>query len=118
MVDISGLDKADVLAALWNNSQVLGMGILQEHTGPGGGAREMDREWAQNLLDGAQTTDYALPRASKGGEHYFDYLHGRLMKIRLEGDELDTHGYNRDLGPGRAEAVIARLRETGSVSRL
>lgn len=40
----------------------------------------------------------------------FDYLHGRVMKISLDGDELYTGLYNRDVGHGAAERVIAQLR--------
>ena len=44
-------------------------------------------------------------------EHlYFDYLYGRVMKIHLAGDELDTWGYNRDNGDGAAERIISQLK--------
>ena len=40
----------------------------------------------------------------------FDYLNGRVMKIDLSGDELDTRLYNRDNGVDSAENVIRALR--------
>jgi hypothetical protein len=40
---------------------------------------------------------------------YFDYLHGRVMKIGLVKNEVNTALYNRDNGPGAAEAAIAPL---------
>lgn len=88
-MDISHLPKAKVLAALYNNSRPFGMGYLQAKDG------DMSEEEAAELLK-EQTS--------------FDYLHGRLMKIDLSGDELDPWLYNRDLGEGAAERVIAELK--------
>ncbi len=88
-ISIAGLNKADVLAALYNNSKVQGMGFLQAKPG------QMGRAEAQQLLD---QTDY------------FDYLHGKVMKVRIAGDELDTWGYDRDNGEGAAARAIAPLR--------
>lgn len=90
-MNIAELNKAEVLAALYNASQQLGMGFLNAR-----GAEPMTTEQAQALLDAGQT--------------YFDYLHGRVMKIDLAGDEVDTWGYDRDNGEGAAEKAIAHLR--------
>ncbi len=87
-MDISGLDKAEVLAALYNQAKAQGMGFLQ-HT-----PEDMTTEDARELL-------------SK--DTYFDYVQGRVMKIRLDGDELNTFLYNRDNGYQAAEAVLERL---------
>lgn len=89
-MDIKGLDKAVVLAALYNGSHQLGMGFLHKR-----GAEPMSVEQArEELADGP----------------YFDYLHGRVMKISLQGDELDTFLYNRDNGEGAAERIIEGLK--------
>jgi len=88
-MDISHLNKADVLAALYNHSRPQGMGFL--HYTP----EDMTTEQAQKLLDDGHT--------------YFDYLQGRVMKIDLRGDDLRTVLYNRDNGPNAAEKVIASL---------
>lgn len=88
-MDISNLDKAEVLAALYNNSQPLGMGFI--HFTP----EDMTKEEAAKLLT-EQTS--------------FDYLKGRVMKVDLEGNELRTHLYNRDNGDGAAERVLATLK--------
>lgn len=86
-MDICGLNKAVVLAALYNNAKPQGnAGIFFSE------AKPMSVEEAQSLLDGGQT--------------YFDYVKGRVMKVALEGDELDTRLYNRDNGPGAAEKAI------------
>mgnify|MGYP001590687272 FL=1 len=94
-IALSGLNKADVLAALYNASKPQGMGFMHYDSKP------MTREEAEGLLK--QTT-------------YFDYLKGRVMKVNLAGDELDTWGYDRDNGQGAAERAIAELRTTGEAN--
>ena len=88
-VNIEGLDKAEVLAALFNASKQQGMGFM--HTE---GRAEMSVSDARELLK--ETS-------------YFDYLRGRVMKIRMQ-DILATHGYDRDNGEGAVSRVIAKLR--------
>ena len=46
-----------------------------------------------------------------GGERYFDYLKGRVMKIKIGGKQLDERLYDRDNGPGAAAAALDRVRE-------
>ena len=87
-MDILGLDKAEVLAALYNQAKAQGMGFL--HHVP----EDMTIENARELLS---------------RDTYFDYVQGRVMKIRLDRDELDTFLYNRDNGYNAAEAIIERL---------
>ena len=77
-IDLRGLDKAEVLAVLYNSSKPQGMGFMNYDPKP------MSKEEARRLLDTGQTD--------------FDYLNGRVMKIDLSRDELDTWGYNRDNG--------------------
>lgn len=88
MINLSGIDKAEVLAALYNASKPLGLGAL--HFTP----EEMTREQAADLL--AQSP-------------HFDYLQGRVMKINLSGDELDPRLYDRDNGKGAAARAIAAI---------
>jgi hypothetical protein len=91
-ISIKGLNKAAVLAALFNASKPQGLGFVKYNPKP------MTVEEAEVLLK--QTTD-------------FDYLQGRIMKINLAEDELDTRWYNRDNGKNAAEKVIAILRQGG-----
>ena len=84
-IDISKMNKAEVLAKLYNNSKPLGMGMLHYDPTP------MATEEAEELLK---------------GQTYFDYLKGRVMKIDLSGDELGTAMYNRDNSEGAAERVL------------
>ena len=87
-INISGLNKAEILAALYNSSKPLGYGILQFDPTP------MTVDEAAELLK--HTTN-------------FDYLKGRVMKINLSGDELDTWGYSRDIGENAAEDIVSKL---------
>lgn len=62
-IDIQGLDRADLLAALYNASKPQGMGFIHFNPAP------MTRLEAAALLDHG---------------HHFDYLRGRVMKITLK----------------------------------
>ena len=44
-------------------------------------------------------------------QSYFDYLYGRVLKVWIKGDELDSRLYNRDNGEGAAERAINTLRQ-------
>lgn len=89
-ISLKGLNRAKVLAALYNASQPLGMGILHYDPTP------MTAEEAQALLDSGQT--------------YFDYVKGRVMKVDLSSDQLETWLYDRDNGQGAAERAINSIR--------
>lgn len=90
MVNIKGLNKAEVLAALYNNSKPLGLGFLHFDE------KDMTVAEAEELLK--QTT-------------YFDYLKGRVMKVDLSSDDgFDEWLYDRDNGNGSAQRVIEKLR--------
>lgn len=89
-IDIRTLDKAAVLAALYNRSKVQGMGFLQAKPGP------MTVDEARSLL---------------ANEHVsFDYLYGRVMKVDLSGDSFDPWVYDRENGDGAAERALSVLR--------
>jgi len=75
---------------LYNASHPLGMGFL--HYDP----KPMSVDEARELLK-RQT--------------YFDYLKGRVMKVDLSGDTLETWLYDRDNGQGAAAEVINSLRK-------
>jgi hypothetical protein len=93
-ISLVGLNKSEVLAALYNASKPQGMGFMRYDQKP------MTVEEAEGLLNGGHTD--------------FDYIKGRVMKVDLSGDELDTWGYDRDNGQGAAELAIAALCQTGS----
>ena len=92
MVDISGLDKSEVLYALYNSSHYQGISFL--------GSRE----------------NYTLQDCRKDFEEseskYFDYLHGKVIKVNLSGDSFDPYLYDRDCGEGAAQEAIDKLRKS------
>lgn len=90
-VNISDLNKSDVLVALYNAAKPLGMGFMQYDPAP------MSLEEAESLLKRST---------------YFDYLKGRVMKIDLSTNDLDEWDYDRDNGKGAVQSVINILRET------
>lgn len=100
MISIKGLNKAEVLKALYDHSHVQGMGFMQAV--PKG---TVTVEHCQMLLD---TTGYP----------YFDYLYGRVIKVDLSGDEFDERLYDRDCGPGAAERAIVSLIKSKGPSNL
>lgn len=90
MVDTNGLDKADVLAVLYNRSRPLGMGFMSYDKNP------MEKPEAREWL--AKTK-------------YFDYLKGRVMKVDLKDDGgFEEWLYDRDNGQGAAQRAIDTLR--------
>ena len=89
-IDISKLNKGDVLATLYNASKPQGLGIFHYDSTP------MTREEAESLLEEGT---------------YFDYLKGRVMKIDLSDDILRTHLYDRDNGNGAAAFALLYLTE-------
>lgn len=97
MISLEGLDKAAVLAALYNASRPQGMGFLEYDPRP------MDIEEARRIVENVTV---------------FGYLKGRVMRIDLSESEFDHRLYDCDNGEGTAERVIALLRETGSINSM
>jgi len=93
MIDISKLDKAEVLAALYNKSRPLG--FLHYDPTP------MTKEEANILLKEQEYITYDGRKSI-----YFDYLNGRVMKVDLSGNELDPYLYDRDNGEGAAANAL------------
>lgn len=90
IIDITGIDKAVVLAALYNAAISPGHAALDRR------AEDMTVEKANELL--------------ATGETYFDYVGGRLLKVDLSTNSLDPWLYDRDNGAGAAEtAIIAAM---------
>ncbi len=89
MLDCKHLKKEDVLCALYNNSKPLGFGIHQFN--------------AKNM-----TSKEAMDEFIKTNS--FDYLHGRVMKLKFSTYPLlDVRLYNRDNGENAAENIIKCL---------
>jgi len=101
-IDISKLDKAEVLAALYNGSRQQGMGFMNARGGSG-----MTAEQASKEINTAK-------REMRSGRVSirFDYLHGRVMKLDIGGDTLDPRLYDRDNGQGSARNALDSLMNT------
>jgi hypothetical protein len=93
MIDITGLDKAAVLAALYNASRPLGMGFMQYDSKP---------------MTAADAAPFLESRTD------FDYLKGRVMKVDLKGNTFDPRWYDRDNGDGAAAKAVDALRVSGN----
>jgi hypothetical protein len=96
MISIQGLDKGALIAALYNNAKIQGLGVHNP-----AGSSSMTAEQAASLR-----------RLS------FDYLNGRTLKIDVSGDEFEEWLYDRDNGQDKAARVIENLRRTGSVEEI
>ncbi len=95
MVNIEGLNKADVLRVLYNNAKPLGFGLLHFIH------EDMSKEDAEEIIEHCKNDNY----------FYFDYLRGRVMKIDLKSDiEFDERFYDRDNGQGAAQEAINKLK--------
>jgi len=88
-IDISKMNKCEVLAKLFNASKAQGMGFLHP-----GHSLTMTSDQAEKYLDDA-------------GDGYFDYLNGRVMKVDISGDSLNPGLYDRDNGEGAAARALA-----------
>lgn len=88
-LDISGLDKAAVLAALYNAARPQGRGFLHYDPAP------METEEAREILRGGSS---------------FDYLRGRVLKVNISADSFDPRLFDRDNGEGAAYMAIQSLR--------
>ena len=91
IVDIRGISKAKVLAALYNASKPQGNGWLNYDKN-----HIMTEEEAAGLIAEMSNREYI----------YFDYLRGRVLKIDLSTNYLNIVLYDRDNGPGAAECAI------------
>lgn len=86
MISLNGLNKAEVLAALYNASRPQGVGFFEYEAEP------MTTEEAEVIF--------------YESDGKFDYLKGRVMKVDLTGDEFNPVLYDRDNGAGAAQAAV------------
>jgi len=99
MVNIQGLNKAEVLSTLFNKSKIQGFNVQMVAMGLMEYPKDMTTVEAQAILDGM------------GIQKYFDYLNGKVMKVDLSSDvEFDEWGYDRDNGEGAAQRAIDSFR--------
>jgi hypothetical protein len=98
-IDISGLDKAAVLTALYDRAKPRGIrGLLRPCAG-------LSADETQAILERGTAA------ANWRGEAYIDSLHGRTIKMYLLGDAIGPSLYDRYNGEGAAAEVINGLRK-------
>lgn len=96
IVNIEGKDKAEILVALYNNTKALGMGHLHDL------GRGMTIGEAKDILKERESFSDEV-----GGRFYFDYVHGKPLKVDLSGDTVDLRLYDRDAGEGAGVRALA-----------
>lgn len=88
-VNVAGLSRPAVIQALYAAAAPLGMGFLQFRPGP--------------LPD-------ADAQALAEQDGWMDYVHGRPLKVKFEGETFISRLYDREYGPGAAQRVVDALR--------
>lgn len=97
MINIKGLDKAEVLYSLWHNSHAQGMSFL------GLPQKEFTLERAQELI---KERGYNPEGENRPNCLYFDYVDGHVIKCNITGDTFDEQLYERDCGEGAALKAV------------
>jgi hypothetical protein len=86
MINIEGLKKSEVLAALYNHAIPMELGISDRPH------KDMTPDEAEKLLEECT---------------YLDYLKGRILKVNLRSDvEFDESIYDRENGCGTATEAV------------
>ena len=88
-VDISNIDKVQLLRALWNESKTAGFFS------------------SGNMI----TPAWDDSEASTAVKRYIDWFQGRVIKSDLTGNIVDPWGYDHDNGQGKFASVVASLRK-------
>lgn len=99
-IDITGLDKAEVLAALVNGAPVKNF----DSTLPA------DVVAMATALSGGFTVEAA--RRTLAISSYVDYAGGIAIKCDFSNDSFWPGLYDRDRGKGKAAAIVAALRKS------
>lgn len=97
-IDITGLDPAEVLLALYHGTTELGMGALQARS-------NVTVDDARELLRfGSKDPGFSAPMR-------VDYMFGRPIKVNFsESGIIDVRLYDRDAGEGTGRRVIESLK--------
>ena len=93
-VNVSGLDSAELLLALWEGS--FNASYFQSKTPPN-----------------PPTIGTAILVLSEAYDKYIDYFNGRVIKIKFRTDNIDPWGYDQDIGEGAFARVVKEMREKG-----
>lgn len=97
-IDITGLDPAEVLAALWNASNDMRPEFFRQHPT----TVERAREWYDNAHE---TSD---------GLRHIDYMDGIPMKLLIGPERVEAVVFHRDNSVS-AHSIVAGLRQAQRV---
>jgi hypothetical protein len=106
--DITGLDHAELLAALFNGTRPVGMDALHPEAHESMTVEQAREILAEHVLEcGQEPGDKQL----EPGDEDLDYVCGRPIKVRLRGDKLEgARWYDRDAGKGACARIVEALR--------
>ncbi|MFB0629407.1 hypothetical protein [Streptomyces sp. AB3(2024)] len=110
-IDITGLEPAAVVAALYNHARPVGLGV-----GVDGSDGQLNAAEVRRLLDEVPTISVRqappsdLPYADIFGNLFINYLQGRPLYVSITGSMLDTDRYDRDHGASAAERIVDNLK--------
>lgn len=97
-IDITGIDPAVLLMHLHANTQSIGLGILHDKG-------NITLGYAQDVINGQKA---ARPNAPLS----FDYVGGRPIKVRFNGNYLERANlYDRDAGEGACQRAVDAARK-------
>lgn len=99
LINVKGIPVKPVkklFAALYEGAIPLGLGFIHYKPGP------FPEEELDELLKLHHKGDTTF---------YFDYVKGRVMKVRLGKDTLDPWLYDRDNGEGAVARIVESLRK-------
>ena len=96
-IDITGIDKKQLLKELWKNSKTAGFFTMSGMPAPGCNDAEIDRVFSSQ-------------------DCYADYLCGRVIKTSFKTNKLNPWGYDRDNGAGAMQKVVDAVRAGRSTS--
>lgn len=97
-VNIQGLPKSQVLAALVNRAGGLKLGSEHPRTN-----QPMSPEVAEEYIAAAR-------KMGNPDQLFFDSVAGRPIRADLTGDSFDPFQFDQEAGEGEAAAVITKLR--------
>lgn len=94
-IDITGLNKAQLLAGLFNRARSQGWGFAVA---------------TDETMTVAQASAIIKRDRKYNEDLHYDYVAGRSLKIYLGGNTFDPSNYDRDNGQGAAQSVIEAVR--------
>lgn len=100
-VDIRGIDKVDLLRALWKRSRWGGVYCFMD----------MSRKCYDEMCGGWPPHVFNEEGAATAVTQYIDRYSNRTVKVDISGDTVDTREFDQQWGDGAAAAVVSTFRQ-------